>query len=86
MKYEIEVKKTLKTDNNKSFSVGSDIAFTLFNAETNHHDRYIGEIEEITDESIVIGRIEINRNQIAGKKTILLQDIESNSCNYVYYD
>ena len=86
MKYEIEIKKTLKTDNNKSFGVGSDIAFTLFNAETNYHDRYIGEIEEITDESIVIGRIEINRNQIAGKKKIPLQDIENNSCNYVYYD
>lgn len=85
MKYKIEVKKTLKTDNNKSFIVGSDIAFTLFNTETNYHDRYIGEIEEITDDSITIGRIEINRNQIAGKKTILLKDIESNSCNYVYY-
>lgn len=85
MKYEIEVKRTLKTDNNKSFRVGDDIAFKLFNVETNYHNRYIGEIEEITDDSIVIGRIEINRNRIAGKKTILLQDIESNSCSYVYY-
>lgn len=86
MKFEIEVERTLKTDNKKEFTVGEDIAFTIFNSETNYHDRYIGEIEEITDDSITIGRIEVNRNQIGGKKTIPLKDVESNSCNYVYYD
>lgn len=86
MKFEIEVKKTLITDNKKEFTVGKDIAFSILNSETNYHDKYIGEIEEITNDSITIGRIEINRNQIGGKKTILLKDIESNSCNYVYYD
>lgn len=86
MKYEVEVKRTLKTDNKKSFEVGSDIAFTILNSETNYHDRYIGEIKEITDTTITIKRIEINRNQIGGEMVINLSDIESNSCNYVYVD
>ena len=86
MKYEDEVKRTLKTDNKISFVVGSDIAFTILNSETNYHDRYIGEIKEITDTTITIKRIEINRNQIGGEMVINLSDIESNSCNYVYVD
>lgn len=86
MKYEIKTTKKLKTDNKKSFGVGSDIAFTMLNSETNYHDRYIGEIKEITDTTITIKRIEINRNQIGGEMVINLSDIESNSCNYVYVD
>lgn len=86
MKYKIKTTKELKTDNNKSFGIGSDIAFTILNSETNYHDRYIGEIKEITDTTITIKRIEINRNQIGGEMVINLSDIESNSCNYVYVD
>ena len=86
MKYEIRVKRTLKTDNKKVFKIGEDIAFTIFNFETNSSDRYIGEIKEITDDTITIRRIIINGEPIGGKKTFLLRDIESNSCNYVYCD
>lgn len=42
MKYNIKTVRTLVTDNKKSFRVGEDIAFTLFNKVTNHHDHYIG--------------------------------------------
>ena len=51
MKYEIQIKKALITDNKKTFRVGDDIKFNIFNKETNYHDMYIGEIKEITDNS-----------------------------------
>lgn len=86
MKYDVITTKTLKTDNNKNFKVGWDIAFGLFNKETNYHDRYIGEITEITDTTITISRIEVNRHRVDGEMVIHLDDIEPNSCNYVYYD
>ena len=66
MKYEIQIKKALITDNKKTFRVGDDIKFNIFNKETNYHDMYIGEIKEITDTAITIKRIEINRKQIGG--------------------
>lgn len=37
MKYNIKTVRTLVTDNKKSFRVGEDIAFMLFNKVTNHH-------------------------------------------------
>ena len=74
------------TDNKKSFRVGEDIAFTLFNKVTNHHDHYIGNIIEMTDTSIKISNIEIDRCHEDGEMIIDLENIESNSCNYVYYD
>lgn len=86
MKYNIKTVRTLVTDNKKSFGVGQDIAFTLFNKETNHHDHYIGEIVEMTDTSIRISNIEIGRCHEDGEMIISLEDIEPNSCNYVYYD
>lgn len=86
MKYNIKIAKTLKTDNCKNFNVGSDIFFTLLNQETHCHDRYIGEIVEITEVAIIIKNVEVNGNNIDGEKIILLNDIEPNSCNYVYDD
>lgn len=86
MKYDIKTVRTLVSDNKKSFRVGEDIAFTLFNKVTNHHDRYIGNIVEMTDTSITISNIEIGRCHEDGKMIIDLENIESNSCNYVYYD
>ena len=86
MKYKIETKKTLATDNDTYFRVGEDIAFALFNYDTEHLDFYIGNIVEITDKSIVISNVEINELHKDGQLTINLQDIESNSCDYVYYD
>lgn len=86
MKYEIEVTKKLKSDNNKYYSVGSDIAFVLINSDTNHHDKYIGEITAINDDSIDITNIEINGEKIDGKMNIKLGTIKPNSCNHVYCD
>lgn len=86
MKYEIQIKRALITDNKKTFRIGDDIKFNILNKETNYHDMYIGEIKEITDTTITIKRIEINRNKIGGEMVIALDDIESNSCNYVYVD
>lgn len=81
-----ETVRTLVTDNKKNFRVGEDIAFTLFNKVTNHHDHYIGNIVEMTDTSIKISNIEIDRYREDGEMIIDLENIESNSCNYVYCD
>lgn len=81
-----ETVRTLVTDNKKNFRVGEDIAFTLFNKVTNHHDHYIGNIVEMTDTSIKISNIEIDRYHEDGEMIIDLENIESNSCNYVYCD
>lgn len=86
MKYEIQVKRALITDNKKTFRIGDDIKFNILNKETNYHDMYIGEIKEITDTTITIKRIEINRNQIGGEMVISLDDIDTDSCNYVTVD
>lgn len=86
MKYEIQIKRTLITDNKKTFRVGDDIKFNILNKETNYHDMYIGEIKEITDTTITIKRIEINRKQIGGEMVISLDVIDTNSCNYVSVD
>ena len=86
VKYNIKTVRTLVTDNKKNFRVGEDIAFTLFNKVTNHHDHYIGNIVEMTDTSIKISNIEIDRYREDGEMIIDLENIESNSCNYVYYD
>ena len=86
MKYEIQIKKALITDNKKTFRVGDDIKFNILNKETNYHDMYIGEIKEITDTTITIKRIEINRKQIGGEMVISLDVIDTNSCNYVSVD
>lgn len=88
MNYTIEIKKKLKTDNNKHFSVGEDIGFGLLNQATQKEDRYIGEIKKINDDSIVINKIECKNKDIKTPKemTVLLSDILPNSCCYVYYD
>lgn len=83
MDYEIEIKKTLISDNGKRFRVGSDIAFTLFNQGTKAHDKYIGEIRSISSNGIVITNIEVNRKHVDGYQAILFSNIEPNSCNYV---
>lgn len=86
MKYEIQIKRALITDNKKTFRIGDDIKFNILNKVTNYHDMYIGEIKEITDTTITIKRIEINREQIGGEMVISLDDIDTNSCNYVSVD
>lgn len=85
MNYKIQIEKTLIMDK-KRFRVGQDIAFSIVNKENQHHDRYIGEITEITEATISIKHVEINGNEIDCELTIYLSEIESNSCDYVYYD
>lgn len=89
MKYEVETKKTLITDNDKRFNVGSDIGFTLKDSNI----RYIGEIKEIHDHYMVIHKIELSTNSIEKPSTSIpftmtlpYDDIKENSCSYVSVD
>lgn len=86
MKAKIKITKELISDNNKLFRVGEDIAFTIYNKNYNYHDRYICRIEDIEDNFIFVNNVEINRCKVDGQMKIRLDDIESNSCNYVYVD
>lgn len=56
----------------------------------NHGENTCPECEcniiEMTDTSIKISDIEIDRCHEDGEMIIDLENIESNSCNYVYYD
>ena len=86
MEYKVKTVKTLIADNGKEFGVGTDIGFTVYNKVTNYHDRFIGRITEIRDEVIIIDNVELNKGNIDGKMVIALDNIEKNSCNYVYVD
>ena len=86
MEYKVKTVKTLIADNGKEFGVGTDIGFTVYNKVTNYYDRFIGRIKEIRDEVIIIDNVELNKGNIDGKMVIALDNIEKNSCNYVYVD
>ena len=86
MEYKVKTVKTLIADNGKEFGVGMDIGFTVYNKVTNYHDRFIGRIKEIRDEVIIIDNVELNRGKVDGKMVIALDNIEKNSCNYIYVD
>ena len=86
MEYKVKTVKKLIADNGKEFRVGTDIGFTVYNKVTNYHDRFIGRIKEIKDEVIIIDNVELNKGNIDGKMVIALDNIEKNSCNYVYVD
>ena len=86
MEYKVKTVKTLIADNGKEFGVGMDINFTIYNKVTNYYDRFIGRIKEIRDEVIIIDNVELNRGKVDGKMVIALDNIEKNSCNYVYVD
>ena len=86
MEYKVKTVRTLIADNGKEFRVGTDIGFTVYNKVTNYHDRFIGRIKEIRDEVIIIDNVELNRGKVDGKMVIALDNIEKNSCNYVYVD
>ena len=86
MEYKVKTVKTLIADNGKEFGVGMDIGFTIYNKVTNYHDRFIGQITEIRDEVIIIDNVELNKGNIDGKMVIALDNIEKNSCNYIYVD
>ena len=86
MEYKVKTVKTLIADNGKEFRVGTDIGFTVYNKCTNYDDSFIGRIKEIRDEVIIIDNVELNKGNIDGKMVIALDNIEKNSCNYVYVD
>ena len=86
MEYKVKTVKTLIADNGKEFGVGMDIGFTVYNKVTNYHDRFICRIAEIRDEVIIIDNVELNRGKVDGKMVIALDNIEKNSCNYIYVD
>ena len=86
MEYKVKTVKTLIADNGKEFGVGTDIGFTVYNKVTNYYDRFIGRIKEIRDEVIIIDNVELNRGKVDGKMVIALDNIEKNSCNYIYVD
>ena len=50
MKFEIETKRTLITDNGNRFTEGSEIAFTYKNSG----DKYIAEIVQIKKKSLLV--------------------------------
>ena len=85
MKYSIKTTKTLNADNNLKFSVGQDIAFMIYNEKSNCHNHYIGEITEITENTITIKNIEVKGEDIDGEMIIDLHLIEPDSCVYVYF-
>lgn len=82
MKYHIEVKKTLETDNEKKFFVGSEIAFTV--KDTGKH--YIAEIIEICDTFMVVDNIDCGKEHLPGKMVVYYDNIVDNSCSYVSVD
>lgn len=83
MKYRIETRKTLITDNNRKFVIGEDIAFKVYNVRTGRCDEYIGVISKIGKRSIVISHMEINNIRVDGYRKIYLKNIMKDSCNYV---
>lgn len=82
----VEIKKTLISDNGKRFNKGTDIAFT-YNTK-----RYIGEIVDMTEDNLILTRVECKcikdtgyvRLHIDGMLSIPLNEIKD--CNYVSCD
>lgn len=86
----IETKRELVTDDNKRFSLFSDIAFTIHNEETNHLDRVICRIIGMSDSDykknngyIVADKVEINRCE-SNQCVFYFKDMQD--INYVYCD
>lgn len=86
MFYGIKTIKTLISDNGKRFHIGDCITFSIYNTIMKKEDKYISNIIDINNDSIIIDNIEINKQKFNGKAFIKLSDILTNSCDYVYYD
>ena len=76
--------KTIVTEDGKKFSVDDDIAFKVFNTTTCYMDYYIGRIIIITDDSLVLQDVEINRESISTEFEVPFNVIIPNSYNYVH--
>lgn len=86
----IETKRELVTDDDKRFSLFSDIAFKIHNKETNHLDKVICRIIGMSDSDykkdngyIVADRVEINRCE-SNQCIFYFKDMHD--INYVYVD
>ena len=86
----IETKRELVTDDGKRFTLFSDIAFKIWNKETNHLDRVICRIIGMSDSDykkdngyIVADRTEINRCE-SNQCVFYFKDMQD--INYVYVD
>lgn len=88
----VKIVKSLIVDD-KNFNVGDDIAFTVWNTETNYNDRYIVKIVSINESIcdnygnnmegfIQATNIEKNRDRIIGTRRFFFKDMMN--CNYVY--
>ena len=85
----IETKRELVTDDGKRFSLFSDIAFKIYNKETNHLDRVICRIIGMSDSDykkdgyIIADEVEINRG---GSNQCVFYFKDMQDINYVYVD
>jgi len=88
----VKIVKSLIVDD-KTFNIGDDIAFTMWNTESNYNDHYIVKIISINESIcgncdnnmegfIQATNIEKNRNKITGTKMFFFKDMMN--CNYVY--
>lgn len=86
----IETKRDLVTEDGKRFFMFSDIAFKIFNKETNCLDKVICRIIGMSDSDykknngyIVADKVEINKC-ISNQCVFYFKDMQD--INYVYYD
>ena len=86
----IETKRELVTDDDKRFSMFSDIAFKIWNEETQHFDRVICRIIGMSDSDynknngyIIADKVEINRFE-SNPCVFYFKDMQD--INYVYVD
>lgn len=86
----IEITKTLISDDDKEFQIGSDISFQIFNKKKNCLDSVIcriiefGEFPDDDNGYIIADRIEKNRKNKKSPKVFYFSDMKN--IDYVYYD
>lgn len=74
----VKVTKTLIADNDKTFRIGSDIAFDY------NKTRYIAEVADIGERSFTGKRILENKVDVNG--TMMFEFNKVSNCEHVYYD
>lgn len=82
----VEITKKFISDDDKSFSIGRDIAFTY------NEKHYIGEITDISDINLILKRVECKciedgaLNYIRLDGSLVIPFAEMTDCNYVSCD
>ena len=82
MKANLIIRKTLETDNNKKFIIGSDIAFS----SKKDGKRYIASIKDLYDNFMIVDNIECEKEKIDETRVVYYEDIVDESCGYVSVD